>query len=232
MKRIGLIGGLSWESTVTYYNIINEEIRNRMGGLHSADMIIRSLDFAYVEKCQRSGEWDRVAEVLKQAALDLERAGAQVIAIASNTVHNVVPEFEQHLQVPILHIADVTAVAVKSADAGCVGLLGTKYTMEGDFLKERLINAGVEVVIPDSQDIEKVNRAIFEEACAGEISAETKAYFAEVVKSLQDKGAQGIVLGCTELDLILEQQDFDILLFDTTEIHAKAIVELALKETR
>lgn len=221
MKTIGLIGGMSWESTVTYYQIINETIKNRLGGLHSAKCILYSVDFDEIEKYQTSGEWDKSADVLSEAAQALERAGADYIVICTNTMHKVVPEIGRRIHIPILHIADMTAVQLKKQGIRKVGLLGTKYTMQQDFYKNILIRQGIEVIVPNDDDVDVVNRVIYDELCLGKIFEKSKAVYLDIIQELVRNGAQGIILGCTEIGLLIQQSDTDIPLFDTTLIHAE-----------
>ena len=221
MKTIGLIGGMSWESTVTYYQVINETIKNQLGGLHSAKCILYSVDFDEIEKYQASGEWDKSADVLSEAAQALERAGADYIVICTNTMHKVVPEIGRRIHIPILHIADMTAVQLKKQGIRKVGLLGTKYTMQQDFYKNILIKQGVEVIVPNDDDVDVVNRVIYDELCLGKIFEKSKAVYLDIIQELVRNGAQGIILGCTEIGLLIQQSDTDIPLFDTTLIHAK-----------
>ena len=221
MKTIGLIGGMSWESTVTYYQIINETIKNRLGGLHSAKCILYSVDFDEIEKYQTRGEWDKSADVLSEAAQALERAGADYIVICTNTMHKVVPEIGRRIHIPILHIADMTAVQLKKQGIRKVGLLGTKYTMQQDFYKNILIRQGIEVIVPNDDDVDVVNRVIYDELCLGKIFEKSKAAYLDIIHKLARNGAQGIILGCTEIGLLIQQSDTDIPLFDTTRIHAK-----------
>ena len=221
MKTIGLIGGMSWESTVTYYQIINETIKNRLGGLHSAKCILYSVDFDEIEKYQTRGEWDKSADVLSEAAQALERAGADYIVICTNTMHKVVPEIGRRIHIPILHIADMTAVQLKKQGIRKVGLLGTKYTMQQDFYKNILIRQGIEVIVPNDDDVDVVNRVIYDELCLGKIFEKSKAVYLDIIQELVRNGAQGIILGCTEIGLLIQQSDTDIPLFDTTLIHAE-----------
>ena len=220
MKTIGLIGGMSWESTVTYYQIINETIKNRLGGLHSAKCILYSVDFDEIEKYQTRGEWDKSADVLSEAAQALERTGADYIVICTNTMHKVVPEIGRRIHIPILHIADMTAVQLKKQGIRKVGLLGTKYTMQQDFYKNVLIRQGIEVIVPNDDDVDVVNRVIYDELCLGKIFEKSKAVYLDIIQELVRNGAQGIILGCTEIGLLIQQSDTDIPLFDTTRIHA------------
>ena len=221
MKTIGLIGGMSWESTVTYYQIINETIKNRLGGLHSAKCILYSVDFDEIEKYQTRGEWDKSADVLSEAAQVLERAGADYIVICTNTMHKVVPEIGRRIHIPILHIADMTAVQLKKQGIRKVGLLGTKYTMQQDFYKNILIEQGIEVVILNDAGVDIVTRIIYYELCLGKIFEKSKAAYLDIIHKLARNGAQGIILGCTEIGLLIQQSDTDIPLFDTTLIHAE-----------
>ena len=221
MKTIGLIGGMSWESTVTYYQIINETIKNRLGGLHSAKCILYSVDFDEIEKYQTRGEWDKSADVLSEAAQALERAGVDYIVICTNTMHKVVPEIGRRIHIPILHIADMTTVQLKKQGIRKVGLLGTKYTMQQDFYKNILIRQGIEVIVPNDDDVDVVNRVIYDELCLGKIFEKSKAAYLDIIHKLARNGAQGIILGCTEIGLLIQQSDTDIPLFDTTLIHAE-----------
>lgn len=221
MKTIGLIGGMSWESTVTYYQVINETIKKQLGGLHSAKCILYSVDFDEIEKYQARGEWDKSADVLSEAAQALERAGADYIVICTNTMHKAAPEISRRIHIPILHIADMTAAELQKQGIRKVGLLGTKYTMQQDFYKNILIEQGIEVVIPNDADVDVVNRIIYDELCLGKILEESKAVYLDIIHELARNGAQGIILGCTEIGLLIQQSDTDIPLFDTTRIHAK-----------
>ena len=221
MKTIGLIGGMSWESTVTYYQVINETIKKQLGGLHSAKCILYSVDFDEIEKYQARGEWDKSADVLSEAAQALERAGADYIVICTNTMHKAAPEISRRIHIPILHIADMTAAELQKQGIRKVGLLGTKYTMQQDFYKNILIEQGIEVVIPNDADVDVVNRIIYDELCLGKILEESKAVYLDIIHELARNGAQGIILGCTEIGLLIQQSDTDIPLFDTTLIHAK-----------
>lgn len=228
MKTIGLIGGMSWESTVPYYQIINEEVKQKLGGLHSAKIILYSVEFDEIEKCQSSGNWEKSGEILGHAAQGLEAAGADFILICTNTMHKVAPQIASMIHVPIVHIADATADALQEKHIGKVGLLGTKYTMTQDFYKQKLIDRGIEVVIPDEDDIETVNDIIFHELCVGKVLDESRVRFQEIIKRLQEKGAEGVILGCTEIGLLIHQPDSVLPVFDTTLIHAKKAAEIAL----
>lgn len=223
MKTIGLIGGMSWESTVTYYQIINQTIKNKLGGLHSAKCILYSVDFAEIEKYQSSGQWDKSAHVLAEAGVALERAGADFIVICTNTMHRVVPQISEKINIPILHIADMTAIELKKANIKKVGLLGTKYTMKQDFYKNVLKENSIEVIIPQDNEIEVVNNIIYDELCVGIISDESKAKYLDIISKLSENGVQGVILGCTEIGLLIKQSDTDVPLFDTTLIHAESV---------
>lgn len=229
MKTIGLIGGMSWESTVTYYQQLNELVKGRLGGLHSAKIAMYSVDFDEIEACQSSGDWDRSAEILTAAAQGLERAGADLILICTNTMHKVYPQVQAGVGVPLLHIADATADALAQAGVSKVALLGTRYTMCQDFYKSRLIDRGVEVLIPEAEDVELVDRVIFHELCLGQLKPSSKAEFLRIINELAQRGAQGVILGCTEIGLLIQQADTSLPVFDTTLIHAARAVELALE---
>ena len=229
MKTIGLLGGMSWESTIPYYRIINEEVKNRLGGLHSAKIILYSVEFAEIEKCQSSGNWDESGEILGQAAKGIEAAGADFILICTNTMHKVAAQISSKIQIPLIHIADATADELEKSHIRRVGLLGTKYTMTQDFYKKRLTDRGMEVLIPDDAAVEVINSIIFDELCVGEIREASRRNFQDAVKRLAEQGAEGVILGCTEIGLLLRQSDVSIPVFDTTVIHAKRAVEIALE---
>lgn len=229
MKTIGLLGGMSWESTIPYYRIINEEVKNRLGGLHSAKIILYSVEFAEIEKCQSSGNWDESGEILGQAAKGIEAAGADFILICTNTMHKVAAQISSKIQIPLIHIADATADELEKSHIRRVGLLGTKYTMTQDFYKKRLTDRGMEVLIPDDAAVEVINSIIFDELCVGEIREASRRKFQDAAKRLAEQGAEGVILGCTEIGLLLRQSDVSIPVFDTTVIHAKRAVEIALE---
>ena len=230
MKVIGLIGGMSWESSIEYYRLINEAIKVKLGGLHSAKCVLYSVDFSEVEALQSRGKWPEAAELLVVAARNVEKAGADLVLICTNTMHKVADTVQNRIGVPLLHIADATAKEVKQAGIRRVGLLGTRFTMEDDFYRGRLTGQfGLEVIIPDPKDRESVHRVIYKELCLGEIRDESRAQLAGIMSSLIDMGAEGIILGCTELGLLLGQDDSRVPLFDTTHVHALAAVEYALK---
>lgn len=230
MKTIGLIGGMSWESTVTYYQIVNETIKRELGGLHSAKVLLYSVDFAEIEKYQASGEWEKSAEVLADAAMNLEKAGADYIVICTNTMHKVAPEIQKKISIPIIHIAEATADELKLKGISKVGLLGTKYTMTQEFYKSKLIDAGIEVVIPDQAGVETVNDIIYNELCLGIISEESKKKYLGIIADLEESGAQGVILGCTEIGLLIQQKDTKLPVFDTTQIHATKAALMAIDE--
>ncbi|WP_066308871.1 aspartate/glutamate racemase family protein [Bacillus sp. FJAT-29814] len=230
MKTIGLIGGMSWESTAEYYRIINEEVQRRLGGLHSAKCFLYSVDFSEIEQMQATGEWEQAGRLLGEAAHSLEKAGADFIVICTNTMHKVIDQIEERINIPILHILDATATQIEKAGINKVGLLGTKYTMEQDFYKSRLIANNLEVMVPESQEREMINNIIFEELCLGRIERSSKEYYKQVIQKLVEAGAEGIILGCTEIELLIKPEDVEIPLFNTTEIHAKEAVNFALKQ--
>ncbi len=229
MKTIGLIGGMSWQSSVEYYRIVNEEVNKRLGGLHSAKCILFSVDFDETQRLQKAGEWEKAGHVLGEAAKSLEKAGADFIVICTNTMHKVVQTIEPYIQIPILHIADATGNQIQQAEIRKIGLLGTKYTMEQDFYKSRLESMGIQVVIPNKEERESINRVIFEELCFGDIQPTSREYYKRVIQNLIDQGAEGIILGCTEIGLLVKQADSKIPIFDTTKIHAMAAVDAALQ---
>lgn len=231
MKKIGLIGGMSWESTVPYYQIINETIKKELGGLHSAKCILYSVDFAEIEVCQASGAWDKSAAILGEAAMSLEKAGADFIVICTNTMHKIANQIQRQIHIPILHIAEVTAKHLKKANIERVALLGTKYTMEQDFYKDKLVENGIEVIVPNESERKMVNETIYNELCLGNISEASKRKFLKLIEELTEgEGAQGIILGCTEIGLLVNQHDTNALLFDTTQIHAIEAAYYALED--
>lgn len=230
MKTIGLLGGMSWESTVSYYQLINEGVKERLGGLHSARILLHSVDFAEIEACQSSGDWDRSADILSQAARGLVRAGADFIVICTNTMHKVAPEIKKQVNIPILHIAEMTALELKARGIAKVGLLGTKYTMQQDFYKKVLVDSGIDVVIPNEADMETVNAVIYDELCLGKVLDSSRQAYLRIIRDLADRGAQGVILGCTEIGLLIRQEDTDIPVFDTTEIHARQAALLSIRE--
>jgi len=231
MKTIGLIGGMSWESSLVYYRLINEAVKDRLGGFHSAKCIMYSVDFAEIEPLQHQGRWDEAAGKMIEAAQHVEAGGAHFIALCTNTMHKTAGEIERHVNIPLLHIADATAERIKAAGLGKVGLLGTRFTMEDDFYKGRLIEKhGLEVVIPTEEDRRDVHQIIYDELCLGQIKQESKERYCEIMGNLVRQGAQGIVLGCTEIGLLVGAEDCAVPVFDTTKIHAEAAVEYALEK--
>lgn len=230
MKTIGLIGGMSWESTVTYYQLINEAVKKELGGFHSAKLLLYSVDFAEIEECQAKGDWDKSAQILAEAAKKLEKAGADYLVICTNTMHKVAPQIQSQIDIPILHIAEATAEELKKHGIKKVALLGTKYTMTQDFYKEKLVEAGIEVLIPDEKGIENVNDVIYGELCLGTISDKSRAEFLRIIEELAEKGAEGVILGCTEIGLLVGQKDTKLPVFDTTQIHAAKAAMAAVRE--
>ena len=229
LKTIGLIGGMSWESTATYYKIINETVKEKLGGLHSAKCILYSVDFQEIEECQANGNWEKSGEILGEAAYNLEKAGADFIVICTNTMHKVVNQIKEKISIPILHIAEMTAEKILEKGLKNIALLGTKYTMEQDFYKSKLIEKGINVIIPDKNDIEIINEVIYDELCLGIINSNSKKKFLEIVDKLRNKGAEGIILGCTEIGLLIKNEDTDVPLFDTAIIHAEQAAMYSIK---
>ena len=231
MKTMGLLGGMSWESTIPYYRLINEGIKERLGGLHSAKIVLHSVDFHEIEACQSKGEWDLAGDMLAQAALGLQKAGAEGIVLCTNTMHKVAHHIESRCGLPFLHIADATGRAITAQNVQRVALLGTRYTMEQDFYRGRL-NAefGIESLIPEEPQRLRINQIIFEELCLGKITEESKRYYQQVIEKLQGQGAQGVIFGCTEIGLLLNQQDCPLPVFDTAAIHAADAVNFMLAE--
>ncbi|MDK2966740.1 aspartate/glutamate racemase family protein [Lacrimispora sp.] len=229
MKTIGLIGGMSWESTVTYYQIMNETVKQELGGLHSAKILLYSVDFSEIERCQAEGDWEKSGNILSAAAKALEKAGADFLLIGTNTMHKVVPQIKKKINIPIIHIAEVTAEELKQNHITTVALLGTKYTMTQEFYKEKLENAGITVLIPEAKDIEAVNSIIYNELCLGTVLETSKETYLRIIDSLKNRGAQGVILGCTEIGLLIQQEDVDLPVFDTTKIHAVKAAKLSLE---
>lgn len=229
MKTIGLIGGMSWESTVTYYQLINEAVKKSLGGLHSAKILLYSVDFQEIEECQTRGDWEKSARILGDAAKGLEGAGADCIVICTNTMHKVAPQIGERVSIPILHIAEATAEALIESGISRVLLLGTRYTMQQDFYKEKLVERGIEVMVPGDEDMEIVNRIIFGELCLGVISEESRREYLRIIEEQKGRGAQGVILGCTEIGLLISQADTELPVFDTTQIHAGRAAEWAVE---
>ncbi len=228
MKTIGLIGGMSWESTAEYYRLINEEIKERMGGLHSAKCLLYSVDFGEIELFMRTGQWEKIAEELINAARILESGGADFILLCTNTMHKLYDQIQEEIEIQLLHIADATSEKMLQEKIKRVGLLGTRETMEQDFYKSRIENKGIQVLVPDEKDMELVNQVIFGELCLGKIIDGSRKNYAKIIEGLVSRGAEGIVLGCTEIPLLINNEDSRVPLFDTTYIHAMNAVEKAL----
>jgi aspartate racemase len=229
MKVIGLIGGMSWESTAEYYRIINESVKERLGGLHSARILLYSVDFHQVEVLQQEGRWQEATEVLLDAARRVQRGGADFMLICTNTMHKMAEEIEESISIPLLHIADATALEIGRRGITRVALLGTKYTMEDDFYKGRLAEGhGLQVLIPPEKERDAVHRVIYDELCLGNIVAASRSELVGIIRGLGGQGAEGVILGCTELPLLIKQEDSPLPLFDTTTIHARSAVDFAL----
>ena len=231
MKTIGLLGGMSWESTVTYYTRINTGIRDALGGLHSAEIILYSVEFDTIERLQQQNNWHEAGGILAATAKKIEQAGGDCLLICTNTMHKVAAEVSTAISIPLLHIADAAAEVIKGCNLSCVGLLGTRFTMEEDFYKGRLQEKfGIEVVIPNHEERETVHRVIYEELCCGIIDEDSRDAFSKIIQGLADKGAEAVILGCTEISLLIRQQDTPVPLLDTTTIHADAAVRFALSD--
>lgn len=228
MRTLGLVGGMSWESTLPYYRLVNERVRERLGGLHSAQLLLYSVDFADVEAIQRRGDWDAAGALMVDAAKRLQRAGAEGLVICTNTMHLLAPRIEAEVDLPLLHIADAAAHAVVAQGIPRIALLGTRFTMEQPFYRERLAAHGLEVIVPADRDREDVHRIIYDELCRGDIRDASRDRYREVIAGLAARGAQGVVLGCTEIGLLVGAADAVIPLFDTTELHARAAADWAL----
>ena len=229
MKTIGLIGGMSWESSAEYYRLINEAVKERLGGLHSAQLLLYSVDFAPIERLQHLGDWDAAGAILADAARRLERGGADFLLLCTNTMHRVADAITGSVDIPLVHIADPTATAIRDAGIGTVGLLGTRFTMEQDFYRGRLEREyGLRVLVPDAADRETVHRIIYDELCLGTIREESRAAYRAIMARLVAQGAQGIILGCTEITLLVSAPDATVSLFDTTRLHAEAAAALAM----
>ncbi|MEA3353878.1 MAG: aspartate/glutamate racemase family protein [Campylobacterota bacterium] len=229
MKTIGLLGGMSWESTLEYYKIINETVNKKLGKLHSAKIVMISVDFEPIEVLQHKGDWDGTAYILSKSSKDIEAANADFLVICTNTMHKVVPKIEKHISIPILHIADATAQKLKDDNIKKVALLGTSFTMEQDFYKQRLTSYGLEVMIPETKDRKTIHSIIYDELCMGIINKESKIKYIDIINKLIKNGAQGVILGCTEIGMLIKQEDVDIKVYDTTLIHAQKAVEKALE---
>jgi len=223
LRTLGLLGGMSWESTLPYYRLINQTVRERLGGLHSARLLLYSVDFAEIERMQHAGDWDAAGAALGRAACALRDGGAQLLVICTNTMHKVADAVEQAAQLPLLHIADPTGAAIRAAGLHRIGLLGTRFTMEQDFYRQRLQQRhGLEVLVPDEAGREAVHRIIYDELCLGAIREESRQAYRGIIAGLVARGAQGVILGCTEIGLLIGDGDVDIPLFDTAALHARA----------
>lgn len=228
VKTIGLLGGMSWESTLTYYRLINEGVKEKLGGLHSAKIALYSVDFHEIELLQHAGQWEEAGRLLGEAARRVEAAGADLFVLCTNTMHRVAPAIEERIGIPLLHIADATAEEIAKAGIGTVGLLGTRFTMEEDFYGGRLeARHHLKVLIPDESDREVVHRIIYQELCLGQIVAESRDRYVEIIGELEKRGAEAVILGCTEISLLVDAQHSPIPVFDTTAIHARKAVEWA-----
>lgn len=228
MKTIGLLGGMSWESTSLYYRCINQEVKKKLGGLHSAKIVMVSVDFYEIEKYLKNEQWDLLEQVLGSAAKQIETAGADFMLICTNTIHKLATQIKNHISIPLLHIADATAESVKKKNMKSIGLLGTRFTMEEDFYKGRLEAHGINVIVPSKADRDLVDRIIFKELCLGIVREESRQQYLRIMDQMYQDGAQGIIEGCTEIVMLVNQQHTSIPLFDTTEIHGKKAVSLAL----
>jgi len=231
MKTIGLIGGMSWESSLEYYRIINETVKEKLGGLHSAKCLMFSVDFAEVEVLQREGRWDEAGQMMVAAGQSLERGGVDFVVLCTNTMHKLADQLQAGIQIPLLHIADATAEKIRAAGLHKIGLLGTRFTMEHDFYKGRLVDLfGLEVLTPEAAEREVVHRVIYDELCLGVVREESRQEYIRIMKNLEAAGAEGIILGCTEIELLVQPGDSSLPLFPTTRIHAEAAVEYALAD--
>ncbi|MBN1165199.1 MAG: aspartate/glutamate racemase family protein [Candidatus Krumholzibacteriota bacterium] len=231
MKTIGLLGGMSWESTVGYYRAINEGVKNALGGLHSAKIVLYSVDFASIEKLQREGDWECTAQILTAAALGVQSAGADFLVICTNTMHKVAPQIEKAIDIPLLHIADATGEALARRGIKKAGLLGTAFTMEQDFYQGRLSRKyGLDVLVPEEEDRAIIHKVIFQELCLGKIESDSKREYLRIIDALAVRGAEAVILGCTEIGMLVNQGDTEARLFDTTAIHAEKAVEYALNQ--
>lgn len=228
MKTIGLIGGMSWESTITYYQVINETVKNALGGFHSAKIMMYSVDFAELEENMSKGNWDKNSEILTDVSKRLEQAGADFIVIATNTMHKLVSQIESKINIPILHIADATATAIKKDGHKKVALLGTRFTMTQDFIKQKILETGIEVIVPDEEDIKTVDNIIFNELCLGQVLNSSREKYQHIIEKMKAQGAEGVILGCTEIGMLISQKDSVLPVYDTTLIHAAEAANLAL----
>lgn len=231
MKTVGLIGGMSWESTSEYYKKINEGIKEQLGGLHSGKILMYSFDFEEIEILQHKNQWDELTEILSDAGIRLKKAGADFLAICTNTMHKVADDVEKKTGLKVLHIADVTGENIIEKNKSIVGLLGTDFTMSEDFYKKRLNDKyNIEVMIPEEKERERIHRVIYDELCCGIVKSQSKSDFITIINNLKEKGAEGVILGCTEIPMLIEQKDLDIRVFDSMKLHAEAIVKEMLKD--
>lgn len=225
---IGMLGGMSWESSAQYYRLANELVRDRLGGLHSARCVLLSVDFAEIEELQAAGRWDEAGAQLARAAKQVEAAGADLVVLCTNTMHKVAPQIEGAIDIPLLHLADVTAEAVQTEGLATVGLLGTAFTMEQDFYRDRLASHGLTVLVPEAEDRAVVHTVVYDELCRGIVTEKSRAAYLAIINRLIDRGAQGVVLGCTEIEMLISQADMPIPVFPTTRLHVEAAVDQAL----
>jgi len=232
MRTLGLLGGMSWESTLPYYRYVNERVRERLGGLHSAKLVLYSVDFAEIERLQHLGDWDAAGRVLADAAQALERAGAQALVLCTNTMHRVLDVVEPAIRMPVIHIADATARRIRESSFSKVGLLATRFTMEQDFYRGRLEANGLEVLVPDADERTEIHRIIYDELCLGVIRDDSRETYRAIMANLVARGARGLILGCTEIGLLVGASDTTVPVFDTTRIHADAAVDWALEDVR
>ncbi|WP_213457286.1 aspartate/glutamate racemase family protein [Rhizomonospora bruguierae] len=230
MLTIGLLGGMSWESSAHYYRLVNECVRERMGGLHSARCVLYSVDFADIEQLQSTGQWDEAGRLLGRAAVAVQAGGADLLLLCTNTMHKVADQVQAAIGIPLLHLADATAAAVGAAGLGTVGLLGTAFTMEQDFYRDRLAGHGLNVIVPDADDRAEVHRIIYQELCLGHVSDPSRQTYRQVIDRLVHAGAQGVILGCTEIELLISPDDSPVPVFPTSRLHVEAAVDAALRE--
>jgi aspartate racemase len=228
MRVIGMLGGMSWESSAQYYRLVNELARERLGGLHSARLVLVSVDFAEIERLQVAGQWEQAGVLLAGAAKSAEAAGAELLLLCTNTMHKVAGQIQDAVSIPLVHLADTTAAAVRRAGLSTVGLLGTAFTMEQDFYRDRLASHGLTVLVPPAQDRAEVHRVIYEELCLGAVREASRQAYQEVIDRLEHAGAEGVILGCTEIELLIRPQDSPIPVFATTRLHVEAAIEQAL----
>jgi aspartate racemase len=228
MRVIGMLGGMSWESSAQYYRLVNELTRERLGGLHSARLVLVSVDFAEIEQLQVTGQWERAGELLAEAAKSAEAAGAELLLLCTNTMHKVAGQIQDAVSIPLLHLADTTAAAVQRARLSTVGLLGTAFTMEQDFYRDRLAHHGLTVLVPPAEDRALVHRVIYSELCLGEVREASRQAYQKVIDRLKHAGAEGVILGCTEIELLIQPKDSPIPVFATTQLHVEAAIEQAL----